>query len=130
MVRRVGASVAELCYNEAKKRMSFLLPAAAGALAALLPEVALATLNVSNLYAGGISWSEVINHIFDTLGYSIFIIAVSAFMVGALMYTAGFISEENKSKGKNLMIGSLVGMTVVMSAKAIFNAAYFFVYGN
>ncbi len=46
------------------------------------------------------------------------------------MFTAGFISEENKSKGKNLMIGALYGMGIVIASKAIFNTAYFYVYGN
>ena len=94
----------------------------------LVPATAHATLTVSTLYAGGISWTEIINNVILTLGYSIFTVSAAAFMLGALMYTTGFVSEENKSKGKNLMIGALVGMAVVLSAKAIFNAAYFFVY--
>ncbi|MCB9808032.1 hypothetical protein H6770_02125 [Candidatus Peribacteria bacterium] len=85
--------------------------------------------NVSGLFAGGLTWSKAINNIIQTLGVTIFYVSTAAFMIGALMYTAGFINEENKSKGKQLMIGALLGMGVVLSAKAIFNAAYFFVYG-
>ncbi len=86
------------------------------------------TLNVSSLYAGGIGWSEIINNILQTLGVTIFAVSGAAFLVGALMYTAGFISEENKSKGKQLMIGSLYGMAVVLSARVLLNVAYYFVY--
>ncbi|MDP6561583.1 MAG: hypothetical protein QF793_01525 [Candidatus Peribacteraceae bacterium] len=86
-------------------------------------------MNVSGLYAGGITWGQVINNLVGTLGVTIFAVSVAAFLIGALMYISGFISEENKNKGKNLMIGALFGMAVVISAKAIFNAAYFFVYG-
>jgi len=87
-------------------------------------------LQVSSLFAGGITWSQIINNIIGTLGITIFSVSAAAFLVGALMYTAGFISEENKSKGKSLMIGALFGMAIVISAKAIFNTAYFFVYAQ
>ena len=87
-------------------------------------------MRVSGLYAGGITWSDVINNLIGTLGVTIFAVAAAAFLIGSLMYISGFISEENKNKGKNLMIGALFGMAIVLSAKAIFNAAYFFVYGN
>lgn len=89
-----------------------------------------ATLQVSTLYAGGISWTQIFENLLGTMWYTIFVLSAAAFLVGALMYTAGFVSEENKSKGKNLMIGALVGMAVVLSAKAILNAAYFFVYNT
>jgi len=88
------------------------------------------TLSVSGLYAGGISWTQVIANIIGTLSVTIFAVSAAAFMIGSLMYISGFISEENKNKGKNLMIGALFGMAIVLSAKAIFNTAYFFVYGN
>lgn len=86
-------------------------------------------LAVSGLYAGGITWSQVISNLINTLSITIFSVSAAAFLIGALMYISGFISEENKNKGKNLMIGSLFGMAIVLSAKALFNAAYFFVYG-
>ena len=86
-------------------------------------------MSVSGLYAGGITWADILNNIVTTIGYTIFAVSAAAFIIGALMYVAGFISEENKSKGKNLMIGALFGMGIVLSAKAIFNTAYFFVYG-
>ncbi len=84
---------------------------------------------VSSLYAGGITWSEIINNLLFVIAMTIFYVAAAAFLIGALMYTAGFINEEYKSKGKQLMIGSLTGMALVLAARAIFNAAYFFVYG-
>ncbi len=87
-------------------------------------------LEVSSLYAGGITWAQILGNVLGTLGMTIFSVAAAAFLIGALMYTAGFINEENKSKGKQLMIGALYGMAVVLAAKAIFNTAYFFVYGT
>lgn len=87
------------------------------------------TLSVSGLYASDITWPEILNNLMKTLGYTIFSVSTAAFMVGAMMYAAGFVNEENKSKGKQLMIGSLMGMAVVLAAGAIFNTAYYFVYG-
>lgn len=70
----------------------------------------------------------VVENIVETLSITIFSIAAAAFLLGALMYVGGFINEENKSKGKSLMIGSLVGMAVVLSVNTIFNTVYYFVY--
>ena len=88
------------------------------------------TMSVSGLFAGGITWENVINNLIGTLAVTIFAVAAAAFLIGSLMYISGFINEENKNKGKNLMIGAIFGMAIVLSAKAIFNTAYFFVYGN
>ncbi|PIR53650.1 hypothetical protein COU75_04970 [Candidatus Peregrinibacteria bacterium CG10_big_fil_rev_8_21_14_0_10_42_8] len=77
----------------------------------------------------GMTPSSVIVNIIDTLGLTIFSLAGATFLLGALMYAAGFVNEENKSKGKNLMIGSLVGMAIVLASHTIFNTVYFFVYG-
>lgn len=88
------------------------------------------TLTVSSLYAGNLTWGQAISSLIGTLGITIFSVSAAAFMIGALMYTAGFINEENKSKGKQLMIGAIFGMAIVLSAKAIFNTAFFFVYGT
>lgn len=97
----------------------------------IAPQTAFAdTLQVSSLYAGGITWEQIITSITQTLGYTIFSVSAAAFLLGALMYISGFVSEENKSKGKNLMIGSLFGMAIVIASLAIFNTAYFFVYGT
>lgn len=84
------------------------------------------TLTVPN---SGMTPGSVIENIIDTLGLTIFSLAGAAFLLGALMYAAGFVNEENKSKGKNLMIGALVGMAVVLASHTIFNTVYFFVYG-
>lgn len=101
------------------------------ALATLLfaPQKAWATLNVSSLYMGGITWGQIMNNIIGTAGRTIFSVAGAAFLLGALMYIGGFVSEENKSKGKGMMIGGLMGMALVLSALAIFNTVLYFLYG-
>lgn len=95
----------------------------------LIPRAFAATLQVSTLYAGNITWPQILQNIVTTLAITIFSVSAAAFMLGAMMYMAGFVSEENKSKGKNLMIGSIFGMAIVLSAMAILNTAYFFIYG-
>jgi len=88
------------------------------------------TFKVSELSKyNNITPEQVVGNIVSTLGMTIFTVAGAAFLLGALMYTAGFINEENKSKGKSLMIGALVGMAVVLAARSIFNTVFAFVYG-
>lgn len=93
----------------------------------LLIPVAYAQLNVETF---GLTPATVIGNIIYTLGITIFWVSAAAFLLGALMYTAGFANDENQSKGKGLMIGALVGMIVVLASHSIFNTVYFFVYGN
>ncbi|MBT5237523.1 hypothetical protein HOL63_04125 [Candidatus Peregrinibacteria bacterium] len=84
------------------------------------------TLTVPN---SGMTPATVIGNVIDTLGLTIFSLSGAAFLLGAMMYVAGFVNEENKSKGKSLMIGALVGMAVVLASHTIFNSVLFFVYG-
>jgi len=87
-------------------------------------------LNVSNWFGGGLTYTNAVDNIISTLINSIFYVAAAAFLLGSGMLILGFVSEENKSRGKNLMIGSLIGMALALSAKAIFNTALYFVYGT
>lgn len=98
-----------------------------GTLLAAMP--ATAALQVSTLYAGGITWPQIIANIVDTMAGSIFYVSAAAFLLGAMMYILGFVNEENKSKGKGIMIGSLVGIAVALSALAILNTVLYYLYG-
>lgn len=88
--------------------------------------LAATTLTVPN---SGMTPETVIQNIIDTLGLTIFSVAGAAFLLGAMMYASGFINEDYRGKGKGLMIGSLVGMGVVLASHTIFNTVFFFVYG-
>ena len=88
------------------------------------------THNVSDLYRGEISWGEIIGNVVGTMASSIAYVGAAAFLIGALMYVTGFVSEENKSKGKNVMIGSLVGIAIGLSAMAILNSVLYYLYGG
>ena len=85
--------------------------------------------SVSGLYRGNITWPEIIGNIVGTMAGSVAYVGAAAFLIGALMYVAGFVSEENKSKGKNIMIGSLLGIAIGLSALVILNSVLFYLYG-
>ncbi len=100
---------------ERVKRLGISLAIFAGVFGTLYASDALATMDLSNsFFRADITWQSILESVTDTLWRTIFAIAAAAFLVGALIFTTGFISEENKSKGKNLMIGALVGMAVVL----------------
>ena len=109
--------------------MNQLLPIGLITAAFFAPQTTWAQLQVSTLYAGGITWGEIVGNLVGTLGNTIFYVSASVFIVGALLYTSGFFSEENKSKGKSVMIGALTGMVVTLSAMAIFNTILYYLYG-
>ena len=108
------------------KRSLWILGAALG----LLPQTVSARLVVSTLYAGGITWPMIISNVIGTLATSMFYVALAAFLIGSMMYIMGYINEENKNKGKNLMTGSLMGMAVGLSAMMILNTVLYYLYGT
>lgn len=126
----------EICYNNVMRGMRLIgrATAAIGACVAGIP-VALAaytpvTLSVSGLYRGGITWEEILGNIVGTMTGSIFYVSAAAFLFGAMRYITGYINEEYKNSGKNIMIAALIGIVVALSALAILNTVLFYLYGS
>ena len=69
---------------------------------------------------------EITTRIIDFLAGSIGFIASAIFLVGALYVVTGGVKEENVSKGKTLMIDSLIGLGVTLGAYAIVRTAFYF----
>lgn len=97
----------------------------------LLPVQAVAqtTLTVSTFGFGNLTFDQIIQNILTVLQGSIFAVCVGTFIVGAFFFVIYYGNEEQKTRGKNLMIGSLVGIAVVTGAKAIMNLVLYFIYG-
>ena len=86
------------------------------------------TLSVSD-FGHDVTVKDVVNNIIGTLQASILYIAGAAFVVGALFYSMGGAKEDWKSTGKSIMIGSIVGLSIVVAAKAILNLTMYLIYG-
>ena len=78
---------------------------------------------------GQLSLAQIANNIISALQYTIVPLGVALFAVGAFMYTISGGSEDRKSQGKDFMIGSLIGVAVVLGAKMILNFIIYFLYG-
>ena len=74
-----------------------------------------------------LSWEQLTGNIIDFLAASIGFLCVAIFIYGALLLTASGAHEEWKNKGKDIMIGSLVAMVIVLGAYAILRTVAFFV---
>ena len=62
---------------------------------------------------------------------SILSVTAAVFITGALMFIIGsFGKEDLKSNGKNMMIGSLIGMAIVLFARAILHIVLYFMYAG
>lgn len=68
----------------------------------------------------------VTGNIITFLAQSIGFVAVAMFIVGALMIVLAGVKEENKQKGKDLMLGSVLSMGVVLGAYALLRVIDFF----
>lgn len=73
-----------------------------------------------------LSWEQLTGNIINFLAISIGFLTVAIFIYGALLLTASGVHEEWKNKGKDIMIGSLVAMIIVLGAYAILRTVAFF----
>ncbi len=73
------------------------------------------------------SWQQLTGNIVNFLAAAIGFITVAIFIYGALLLTASGAHEEWKNKGKDIMIGSLVAMVIVLGAYAILRTVAFFI---
>lgn len=70
------------------------------------------------------------NNIVAVLMGSIVSICAAVFMTGAVLYIIGsFGKEDLKSNGKNMMIGSIIGLAIVQLGRGIVYITMFFLYG-
>ncbi len=74
-----------------------------------------------------LSWEGLTTNIINFLAASIGFLSVAIFIYGALLLTASGAHEEWKNKGKDIMIGSLVAMVIVLGAYAILRTVAFFI---
>ena len=70
---------------------------------------------------------ELAGNIVHYLSLWIGFVCVAIFIYGALLLTASGAHDEWKNKGKGIMIGSLVGMTLVLGAYAILQTVGYFI---
>lgn len=71
----------------------------------------------------------ILQRIITFLATSITAIGGAMFLVGAFMIILSGAKEDYKQKGKDLMIGSLLGVGVVLGAYAILRTVAFFLAG-
>lgn len=76
----------------------------------------------------GLSLQQVFENILAFMVALIPVYAVAAFMIGALMMVISRGKDEGIDKAKKLIIGSIVGMGVVLGCYAIVRTVYWFVF--
>jgi len=78
---------------------------------------------------GDRTWDAILMNVVTMLRGTITIASVALFVTGALMFTISAGAEDRKSKGKNMMIGSLIALATVWGAQAILKTIAYFVWG-
>lgn len=93
----------------------------------LLLSASTASAQVTVNIGTSLSWEGLTTNIINFLAASIGFVTVAIFIYGALLLTASGVHEEWRNKGKDIMIGSLVAMIVVLGAYAILRTVAFFI---
>lgn len=73
---------------------------------------------------------DVVDNVVGVLQKTIVPLGIAMFILGAFLYVVSVNREETKNLGKGFMIGSLIGVGVVMAAKAILNLVMHIIYGT
>ena len=78
---------------------------------------------------GDRTWDVILLNVVTMLRATISVASVALFVAGALLFTTSAGAEDRKSRGKNMMIGSLLALATVWGAQAILNTISYFVWG-
>lgn len=97
--------------------------------AALAQGMAFGSFTVSSWGYGNRTWQSILASIIFMLTNTITIAAVAVFVTGAFLFTISAGDENRKSKGKNMMIGSLWAVAIVWGSVAIMKTVSYFIWG-
>jgi len=87
------------------------------------------TLDTSK-FGMNIEIDQIVQNIVNVLLVTIVPVATALFAVGAFLYIISGEKEDRKNRGKDFMIGALIGTAVVVGAKGIVNLTMYFIYGS
>jgi hypothetical protein len=97
------------------------------ALAVFLPQAALArTLHVG--VGTQFSVEVVLTRIINYMAGAVVFAAAAMFAVGALYVTASRGDADTVKKGKNLIIGAIIGAAIVLGSFAILRTIFYYIY--
>lgn len=107
----------------------FLVPLALAAASPTFGEHKLT--NVKSLGSGGTyDFTKMVAGIVNVLVQSIMPISAAVFITGALLYAGSFGKDNIKTLGKGMMIGSIVGLGMVLLSRGIMHLTLYFLYGD
>ncbi|MDD5103122.1 MAG: hypothetical protein PHX93_01850 [Candidatus Peribacteraceae bacterium] len=92
-------------------------------------EQAFGSFTVTSWVYGDRTWQSILGSIVNMLKSTITVAAVAVFVTGAFMFAISAGDEKRKSNGKNMMIGALWALGIVLGAQAILRTASYFIWG-
>lgn len=79
---------------------------------------------------GNLSIMEIVTNVGTTMFDTIFFVSSAVFVWGAFLYVSSAFREENKNDGKQYMIGSIIGLVIVLASQVILNTVMKFIYSG
>ena len=76
----------------------------------------------------GLTLGQIVTNITNLLSDTIFFVSTAIFIYGAFLYVLSAFKEENKANGQSYMIGALIGLAIVLTAKVTLNLVLYFIY--
>lgn len=64
----------------------------------------------------------------NALSFAIEFVCTALFLIGAFLYTASRGQDQWVQKGKDFMLGSVLGLMTVVGSYAILRTVYYFIY--
>ncbi len=111
-------------------RFQTLLQAAVGGAFSIIPGRAHALADRFIIVGTGIriGFTQALGNLMGFLVTTMSGLAVCLFLVGALLMVASRGQEDQMKRGKDIMIGSLIGLAVVLGSYAIYRTVLYLIY--
>jgi uncharacterized membrane protein len=96
---------------------------------ALIPLTSAQGFTVTTWGYGDRTWQSILQSIVTMLKGTITMASVAVFVAGAFLFTISAGQPDRQSRGKNMMIGALIALGIVLGAQAILRTTSYFIWG-
>ena len=85
-------------------------------------------LTITGTLGANITYAQVISNITGFLAKTIVTVCIAMFLMGAFMLVISRGKQDQVDRGKNFMIGSLIGLGIVLGSYGILRTVLYIIY--
>ena len=87
-----------------------------------------APLQITGTLGANTTFDQLLSNVTGFLAGTIVTLCIATFLIGAFFLVISRGKQDQVERGKNLMIGSLIGLAIVLGSYAILRTAFYILY--